>query len=891
MKKHYISGTSVLLCMMLFIMPGFIEAQPGIPDAGELDWLILGPLAMPDQEEQWFDMKAFHLDYLKDLGGETKARPLAGEQTAGTVWQRLEAPGMPIDFNRVFRSREVLDAVAYAYTEFESPIVQQMALKIGSDDGLKVWFNGVLLLSHHIHRAMTPDQEALVLPVQAGKNRLLMKVDQGYGDWEMTARFRSMMEEHQEWAQAEKAGLEIHPTDQIVQHPEEFFCTVSTVPVFAVQEPIEITLTDLQGNTLHTTQGFTGTPLRLPIDKDFTGIATVRVTGLSERLAQSAQREILFGDPDITTQQVLPLARMIAATVTGQEYANTLTATVAYYADVLEGNVHPDLITEQSTIEAITRISALTAHAEQNTWGLDVFRGLHQWAYTSSIDDALQPYTLYVPDTYDPSQSYGLIVALHGYTGTDYGMASQVVTSSARPDDFLVVAPYGRGDVGYLSVGEQDVLDVMDIIQATFSIDPDRVYVMGSSMGGFGTWRMGLNFPDKFAAMAPFAGWTGTNYLENLRNLPTLIVHGNLDNSVPIGMAQQAAATLEKLGYPVRFDILDGGGHDALNVWTQATGAERIYEYFRQYRRNSWPDEVILKTSYERYGKRYWVTLIELADPPFDGYIKANVLDATHIRVMTKGVNIFQLDLTNPNLSQDEAIEIEVDGVALQADAQQNQATFRAGGDGWQLTEAISTGMVRHDGGGLGDLFMRPMMIVYGTQDRQEIYRKVARYFADWQTTPTLRVGTKTGRFHVKADVDVTDADMQNYDMLLIGGPEHNLITGKIANQLPIRFSDDGVEIEGQTIDSAGLLLTYPQPQNPMRLVTVLTLPFDDRLAEQFAVMTSVNFRAYRSDQWSASPRPFPDVAVIGSTPQQTSVLQVGWFDHAWQEIRWRKTP
>jgi hypothetical protein len=179
MKKHYIPTISVLLCMILFIMPGFIEAQPGIPNPGGLDWLILGPLAMPDQEEQWFDMKAFHLDYLKELGGEAKARPLAGEQTAGTLWQRLEAPGMPIDFNRVFRSREVLNAVAYAYTEFESPVAQQIALKIGSDDGLKVWFNGVLLLSHHIHRAMMPDQEALVLPVQAGKNRLLMKVIKG----------------------------------------------------------------------------------------------------------------------------------------------------------------------------------------------------------------------------------------------------------------------------------------------------------------------------------------------------------------------------------------------------------------------------------------------------------------------------------------------------------------------------------------------------------------------------------------------------------------------------------------------------------------------------------------------------------------------------------------
>jgi hypothetical protein len=77
---------------------------------------------------------------------------------------------------------------------------------------------------------------------------------------------------------------------------------------------------------------------------------------------------------------------------------------------------------------------------------------------------------------------------------------------------------------------------------------------------------------------------------------------------------------------------------------------------------------------------------------------------------------------------------------------------------GWQRIDSESTGLARHDGGGIADMFMRPVIIVYGTQERKKVYQQAATLFSDWRPNKRIGIGSKTGRFHVKADTELTDA-------------------------------------------------------------------------------------------------------------------------------------
>ncbi len=883
--KHFIVIAQI---GMLTLFGGTIAAaESSLPDIMKADWLLLGTFEA-SSAESWRDVTAFQTDYLTDIGGEKEARPQKGQQTAGKEWTKA-SQAMPIDLLAAFGNQQ--NCVAYAYLEFESASEQQAALKLGSDDGIRVWLNGELLLSHHAARALGADDEALIVTLQPGVNRLLLKISQLSGDWGFVARLRTLEEEQQDWEKTAARNLVARPLDQVVLTPETFMCTAMTAPAFAVAEPVDLTVRDLQGNILVNATGQTGKPVALPLPKDFAGTAILQAKG-KEALAHAVvEQTIFFGDPAIASKKLITDARSLIEKTSNLEFADDLRATLGFYVDVLDGNVHESLATTTRRLTAIDTLSRLIALVNANNWNADAFKGVHHWAYVSPIDDSFQPYSLYVPQNYDASKAYGMIVALHWYTGDDLSSMSTLGIAKLQPEDMIVVAPFGRGDMGYLSASEQDVLDVMAMTQQRFHVDPDRVYLVGWSMGGFGTWRVGQHWAEKFAAIAPFDGWSGTEFLDNLRNVATLVVHGNADATVPVQHDREAVEYLQELGYTVRYDELPGVNHTGWNNWILEAPDEletRLLNYFRQYKRDPFPEEVVLKTNYPRYGKQYWVRLIELANPPAPAVINAKRTDATHVAVQTENVSVFTLNLNQPQLQQGAALEVTIDQTTLTVEPQAGDAWFKLQDGAWVVAQDDRTpGMIAHDGGGLADIFVRPVLIVYGTQQRKEILQQAAEILATkWAPTQQIPIGAKIGAFRRKADVDVTEEDMKQYHLLLIGTPEENSVVARFTDALPMKFSGSNIIIGEKTFPNIGCAVTMPNPQFPSQLVGVLTLPFSDGDIQGSLPYAPLQFFGYDIHPYSSAPRAFPDVMLFGSLDFRNEPIWLGWFDYRWQQVR-----
>ena len=590
-------------------------------------------------------------------------------------------------------------------------------------------------------------------------------------------------------------------------------------------------------------------------------------------------------------QQARDLADKVDAAVIE---ADDLQATLRFYADVLEGQGHPTLTSITYRLAAFETLSTLIKLINTNAWNADAFRGLHNWAYRSPIDDSRQPYGLYVPPNYDPAKAYPLIVALHWYSGDTLTAMKALAVARLQPTDFIVVAPFGRGDMGYLSMAEQDVLDVLAKIEARFTIDPNRVYLTGISMGGLGTWRIGQHFAEKFAAIANFCGWTGTAYLDNLRNVATLAVHGDADRSVPVSMNRAAVKRLQELNYDVRYDELPGVDHDVWDRWIlTAPGEARLFDYFRSKTRNPWPAEVIVKTNYLRYGKNAWIRLLELANPPQNGEVRAQVQSPTEIVITTAQVNFFAVNCAQPQLSPTDPITVKIDGTRLELPAQPGEVFFQRQNDQW-VTVADDTpqNVAAHEGGGFADIFTRPLIIVYGTQQRAAILQKAAELLADWAPTPEIPIGVKAGKFRVKADTAITDADVQNYHLLLLGNPAENLIAQRIAAQLPVTFTAAGGTIAGQEFPQAGIALTYPNPLAPGKLVGIFTLPFTDAEIEGALPYLDLQFYGFDMNDTASAPRGFADVVVFTSLDfYRNAPVWAGMFDHTWQHLRQMQAP
>jgi pimeloyl-ACP methyl ester carboxylesterase len=113
-------------------------------------------------------------------------------------------------------------------------------------------------------------------------------------------------------------------------------------------------------------------------------------------------------------------------------------------------------------------------------------------------------------------------------------------------------------------------------VQSQHHIDPDRVYVTGLSMGGYGAWELAAEYPTRFAAIAPVCGAGSPEDADRLKHLPTWIFHGQRDPVVPFARGTLMFEALKKAGGRVRFTPYPELGHDA---WTRTYENPDLYDW------------------------------------------------------------------------------------------------------------------------------------------------------------------------------------------------------------------------------------------------------------------------------------------------------------------------
>ncbi|MFO0772773.1 MAG: hypothetical protein U0173_17685 [Nitrospiraceae bacterium] len=176
-------------------------------------------------------------------------------------------------------------------------------------------------------------------------------------------------------------------------------------------------------------------------------------------------------------------------------------------------------------------------------------------------------YSLYVPQSYQPSNSYPLILCLHGagFTGEAYLERWQ----PRLGERYILACPTYPAGAWFTRKAEDLVLAVIDTVRQRYHIDSDRIFLSGMSNGGIGTWLIGMHHAPLFAGLAPMASGIDDvvfPFLENLRSTPTYIIHGKHDQVMPVDLSRKLAAELKNLNYPFVYREHDrthpmAGGH------------------------------------------------------------------------------------------------------------------------------------------------------------------------------------------------------------------------------------------------------------------------------------------------------------------------------------------
>jgi predicted esterase len=191
------------------------------------------------------------------------------------------------------------------------------------------------------------------------------------------------------------------------------------------------------------------------------------------------------------------------------------------------------------------------------------------WAYHSAVDNTPQPYRLFIPSKYDPQKKWPLIVALHGMGGNENSMFDGynkgVVKEEAEKRGYLIVCPKGRGIADmYLGNAQKDVFDALAHVRQLYNIDADRIYLMGHSMGGYGSWIVSTTQPEIFAAIAPFSGGglpMVIPALKKIAHVPWFVVHGDADPTVNVEESRKMVKAGKELGIEIIYKEIPGGDH------------------------------------------------------------------------------------------------------------------------------------------------------------------------------------------------------------------------------------------------------------------------------------------------------------------------------------------
>jgi poly(3-hydroxybutyrate) depolymerase len=210
-------------------------------------------------------------------------------------------------------------------------------------------------------------------------------------------------------------------------------------------------------------------------------------------------------------------------------------------------------------------------------------------------------YALFVPSTYDKAKKTPLMVALHGLGSNPQQILHYPgLTDLAEKHGYIVVAPMGYNARGWYGaralvkgrpedpkdlaeLSEKDVLNVLGIVRAAYTVDPDRIYLMGHSMGGGGAWHLGLKYPDLWAGLAPIAPAIGrpASDVAKIKHLPVILVQGEKDHLVRVERVRPWAAEMKRLGMTHEYIEVPGGDH----VTVAFTTLPRIFAFFDKHRR------------------------------------------------------------------------------------------------------------------------------------------------------------------------------------------------------------------------------------------------------------------------------------------------------------------
>lgn len=533
--------------------------------------------------------------------------------------------------------------------------------------------------------------------------------------------------------------------------------------------------------------------------------------------------------------------------------AHELLPDVEIFLDAVDRNLQQNLFFSKANVQqAIACLKEGEARAAELKVGKASWTkqtGVLVLGYRSKIDGSAQPYQVYVPSDYDfaSPKPMRLDIFLHGRGGTSNEPSFIRGTGWVKGNfggEFpknLALGPYGRANNGWRWVGEVDVFEALADCQRRYPTDPNRITLRGFSMGGHGTWHIGLQHPGVWAAMSPGAGFVETlrytkntdtwadwqskllhfydplDYASNAQNLPLLPYVGETDTFHAQHEIMYAALKQGKVPYQDFLGPQTGHKYEVKALAALLTAMAPV-------QRDPDSTTVDFVTYTLRWPECKWVKILGLDQHWERSEVHAKCENGS-INVTTRNISRLQLSPTQTLWKPGGKLLVDGKSVKTGAGGTGSIVLIKRGTE-WSVDaqKQSKTTLAKIPGlqGPIDDALFGPMLAVGGTGTAWNesvgtwTQQELKRFRTSWGTYFRATLPQTT-------DTALTSEEIRSHNLYLFGDPGSNAILRRILPKLPLTWTKDSITIAGKTFSSKDHIpmLIFPNPENPQRYVVL----------------------------------------------------------------------
>lgn len=515
-------------------------------------------------------------------------------------------------------------------------------------------------------------------------------------------------------------------------------------------------------------------------------------------------------------------------------------------------------------LEATDHSGAAPARAEVNL-RVRQPNETHVRTFRSGVEDSVQYYAVNpAPGPAECGQA--LFLSLHGA-----GVEARGQAESYMPKKWgNIVAPTNRRPYGFdwEEWGRWDALEVLGQATARFQPDPRRIYLTGHSMGGHGTWQLGAHFPDRFAAIAPSAGWISFRSYIGGRSAPAItnavqqmllragaasetlllatnyahegvyILHGDADDNVPVTQAREMRRVLGEFHRDFDFFEQPGAGHwwDASDEpGTDCVDWAPMFDFFA--RRVIPTDESLRRIRFTTVNpavsaRCHWVTIVsqERALEPSSVDLRC---DPGRRRIVGVTTNINCLALDFPTIAAGAGLTLEFDGQKLEKIELPESGCCEAprlwlvrSSGTWSVGKQPDAALKSPERSGpVREAYRNHMVLVYATQGTPE---ENAWSLAKARYDSEAFYYRGNASVELMADTDVVAGKAMRgsswRNVILYGHADCNAAWSQLLGKSPVQVRRGSMRVGNRELSGTDLacLFLQPHPQDAGALVGVV---------------------------------------------------------------------